>query len=334
MPLDLSDTLVVGISSSALFDLEEADRIFREEGMAAYRRHMLETEKQLLEPGTAFPLARSLLALNRFSGEGEAPMTEVVVMSRNSPETGVRIMNSVRAHQLGISRFAFTGGEPLAGFVEAFQLDLFLSTNDHDVQAVVDMHACAAAQLHPPPKGAAAPPNNQLRIAFDADAVLFAEDSEVIYKKDGLQAFHNNEEKEKDVPMPDGPFAAFLRKLAKLQDRLPSPVEYSDVRLAIVTARNAPAETRVITTLRAWDVYVDAAFFLGGLPKQRVLAALRPHIFFDDQKVHTLPASAVVPAGHVPYPSDSPLAGEQGKEEPSEPTEDAVPVNRSPADTR
>lgn len=332
MPLDLSDTLVVGISSSALFDLKEADRIFREEGMAAYRQHLLETEKQLLEPGAAFPLVRSLLALNRFSADGAPPMTEVVVMSRNSPETGVRIMNSVRAHQLGVSRFAFTGGEPLAGFVKGFQLDLFLSTNDRDVQAVVDLRACAAAQLHPPPTGAAPPPNNQLRIAFDADAVLFSEDSEVIYKTDGLEAFHKNEEQEKDVPMPDGPFAAFLRKLARLQDRLPSPVEYSDVRLAIVTARNAPAETRVITTLRAWDVYVDAAFFLGGLPKKPVLAALRPHIFFDDQKVHTLPASAVVPAGHVPYPSSSPLAdGGLGPAGP-EPTDDAVPVNRSPAD--
>lgn len=333
MPLDLSNTLVVGIASTALFDLAEADRIFREEGMTAYRRHMVEKEDQVLAPGTAFPLAKALLRLNRHAPEEGPPIAEVVVMSRNSPETGVAVMKSVRAHNLPISRFAFTGGEPLAPYVAAFELDLFLSRNEADVQSVVDDESCAAAQLYPPPAGVKPPPSDQLRIAFDADAVLFSDESELLYKQQGLKAFHDSEDSSSDVPMREGPFASFLKKLAQLQKRLPDPVEYSDVRLSIVTARNAPAETRVITTLRAWDVYVDAAFFLGGLSKQRILAALRPHIFFDDQETHALPASVVVPAGKVPYASSSALFQGSGDARPAVSDRDAVPINRSPADT-
>ena len=200
------------------------------------------------------------------------------------------------------------------------------------MQAVVDDRSCAAAQLYPPP-GGEPPPSDQLRIAFDADAVLFSDESELLYKQRGLKAFHENEDSSSHIPMPEGPFATFLKKLAQLQKRLPDPVEYSDVRLSIVTARNAPAETRVITTLRAWDVYVDAAFFLGGLSKKRILAALRPHIFFDDQETHTLPASVVVAAGKVPYASSSALHTGAPTADRREEARDAVPVNRSPADT-
>lgn len=332
MPLSFSNTLVVGIASTALFDLADADRVFREEGMTAYRKFMVGKEGEVLEPGTAFPLAQALLSLNRHTPKGEMPLAEVVVMSRNSPETGVAVMSSVRAHSLPITRFAFTGGEPLAPYASAFGLDLFLSRSEGDVQAVVDDKSCAAAQLYPPPAGGQPPPSDQLRIAFDADAVLFSDESELLYKREGLPAFHANEDSSSHIPMPEGPFAAFLKKLAQLQRRLPDQVEYTDVRLSIVTARNAPAETRVITTLRAWDVYVDAAFFLGGLSKDRVLAALRPHIFFDDQEVHALPASAVVPAGKVPYASSSALHTGLASEDPPR-NRDAVSVNRSPADT-
>lgn len=308
MPLDFKNTLVVGVSSSSLFDLREADELFRQEGIQAYRAHMLQHENEPLRPGTAFPLVSAILRLNPFVEDGQGAATEVVVLSRNSPETGVRIMNSVREHKLLISRFAFTGGEPLAPFVKPFQLDLFLSQSDGDVQRVIDTGECAAAVLHAPPTHSDSPPTDQLRIAFDADAVLFHEKSEVVYKTAGLTAFHKNEDDSKNDPMSDGPFASFLRKLSVLQTRLPGPQEYNDVRISIVTARNAPAETRVITTLRSWGVYVDAAFFLGGLSKAEVLSALRPHIFFDDQKSHTLPASEYVPSGLVPYRSISELS--------------------------
>jgi 5'-nucleotidase len=326
VPIDFSNTLVVGISASALFDLADADKVFREKGIRAYRNYMVDREHEPLAPGTGYALVKALLSLNSKPRELPGAATEVVVMSRNSPETGVRIMNAVEHHELPISRFAFTGGEPLAAHVPAFRLDLFLSTTERDIQRVADTHACAAALLYPLPEDFH-PVEDHVRVAFDADAVLFDEASERVYQTDGLRAFHAAERDARDRPMDDGPFAEFLRKLARLKESLPEGVEYSPVRIAVVTARNAPAQTRVITTLRAWGVYVDSAFFMGGLPKDEVLRALRPHIFFDDQHVHVQPASGVVPAGRVPYPSSSPLF--KG----GVPTSDEGPiVSRSPAD--
>lgn len=327
MPIDFTNTLVVGISASALFDLTEADRVFREQGIRAYRAYMLEHEQEPLAPGTGYALVKALLSLNSKPRELSGAATEVVVMSRNSPETGVRIMNAVEHHDLPITRFAFTGGEALAGHVPAFQLDLFLSTNEGDVQRVADSRACASAVLYPLPENYE-PAEDHVRVAFDADAVLFHDASEQVFQRDGLPAFHAAEREARDTPMEDGPFADFLRKLARLKESLPEGVEYSPVRIAVVTARNAPAQARVITTLRAWGVYVDSAFFMGGLPKDEVLRALRPHIFFDDQDVHVLPASGVVPSGRVPYPSSSPLFKGETGEVPA----GALAVTRSPAD--
>lgn len=330
MPLDLSDTLIVGISSTALFDLAEADAVFRDKGIAAYRKYMLERESDALPSGTAFPLVRALLALNKHTSSGSPPLVEVVVMSHNSPETGVRVLNAVRTHELSISRFAFTGGEPLADYIPAFGMDLFLSMTEVDVQRVTDRRVCAAALLYPPPSGYE-PPADQVRIAFDADAVLFSEEGEVVYKTKGLSEFHRVENEASKSPLTEGPHARFLKKLGRLQERIPGPIEYSPVRLAVVTARNAPAELRVIATLRHWGVYIDAAFFLGGMAKGPILKALRPHIFFDDQEAHVAPASRVVPAGRVPYPSRSPLFS--GTAEPSEAGSAEIPLNRSPADS-
>ncbi|RYD77681.1 MAG: 5'-nucleotidase, partial [Sphingobacteriales bacterium] len=150
-------------------------------------------------------------------------------------------------------------------------------------------------------------PDGQVRIAFDGDAVLFSEESEIVYKTKGLQEFHATEDASQDIPMAEGPYASLLKKLGKLQERLPMRVEYSPVRIAIVTARNLPSEMRVIKTLRNWGVYVDEAFFLGGVGKSKVLQAFRPHIFFDDQEIHLKDAAAHVPSGRVPYLSGSPL---------------------------
>jgi 5'-nucleotidase len=325
MPLDLSDTLVIGVSSSALFDLTEAEEVFRVRGIKAYRRYMLDREHEPLSPGTGLPLVRALLGLNRFSAPGEPPLVEVVVMSQNSPETGLRVLQTIRTLGLPITRSAFTGGEPVSDYIEPFDVDLFLSRNPLDVQKVLartplavppalPRRPGAAPRLFDPPRkgDTVAPPDDQVRIAFDADAVVFSESAEVVYKRDGLQTYHSTEDREQDIPLAEGPYATFLKKLARLQERLPISVEYSPVRIAIVTARNAPAEMRVIKTLRAWDVYVDEAFFLGGVEKRAVLEAFRPHIFFDDQDVHLDRASQVVPSGKVPYPSNSPLSGDAG----------------------
>lgn len=314
MALDLSDTLVVGISATALFDLDDADRIFREHlnrdadhAVEVYRRYMQEREEIPLEVGTGFPLVKALLELNRYQKSGETPLVEVVVMSRNSPETGLRVLHTIRSLGLPIARSAFTAGETVVDYLDAFDVDLFLTTDAADAQQVIDSRTCAAAVVKAPPKEMGEIPEGQVRIAFDGDAVIFDDSSELVYKQQGLAAFHAAEDAAQDTPLGEGPYATLLKKLSRLQDRLPTRVEYSPVRIAIVTARSTPAEMRVIKTLREWGVYVDEAFFLGGVEKSRVLKAFKPHIFFDDQDVHLEPAAHAVPSGKVPYHSDSPL---------------------------
>lgn len=340
MPIDLSRTLVVGISATALFDLTEADKVFRakfnedrETAVSEYRAYMLARENDNLEDGTGMPLVKALLALNKHQPENDpAPLVEVVVMSRNSPETGVRVFNNIRSRGLPITRHAFTGGESVVQYLEAFDVDLFLTTNIRDAQKVIDGKTCAAAVVKPPPVDHAPPRADQVRIAFDGDAVLFDDSSELVYKTKGLEQFHRNEDGQQDVPMPDGPYATLLQKLSSLQKRLPFSVEFSPVHIAIVTARSTPAEMRVIKTLRHWGIYVNEIFFLGGLEKAKVLKAFRPHIFFDDQDLHLDPAAKFVPAGKVPYRSTSPLNQQSKEQRPNdvELVEQAVAVVPAP----
>jgi len=315
MALDLSDTLVVGISATALFDMRESDSVFqkktKEDPQSAiyeYRAYMLQREKDRLPDGTGMPLVKALLGLNKFQDPNDKrPLIEVVVMSRNSPETGVRVFHNIRDRDLAISRHAFTGGESVVDYLEAFSVDLFLTTNPEDAQRVIDEKACAAAVLKKPPENQPRLPEDQVRIAFDGDAVIFDDTSELVYKNEGIKGFHTNEDIKQDEPMLDGPYAQLLRKLSHLQKRLPINVEFSPVRMAIVTARNAPAEMRVIKTLRHWGVYVNEIFFLGGVEKSKVVKAFKAHIFFDDQDIHLDPAAKYTPSGKVPYQSDSPL---------------------------
>lgn len=325
MPLDLSDTLVVGISATALFDLQESDTQFRrmkkenpDTAIEYYRQYMLERENEPLDEGTGLPLVKALLELNVYQNSGDPPLVEVVVMSRNSPETGVRVLNTIRKKKLNISRSAFTAGESAVDYLDAFDVDLFLTTSVNDAQRVIDSRACAAAIVKAPPFSTTQIPDGQVRIAFDGDAVLFDESSELVYKTEGLAAFHISEDSSQDIPLPEGPYATLLKKLARLQERLPVRVEYSPVRIALVTARNSPAEMRVIKTLRHWGVYVDEAFFLGGVEKSKVLQAFKPHIFFDDQDVHLEKAAEIVPSGKVLYPSTSLLNSPATKQEQDE----------------
>ncbi len=314
MPLDLSRTLVVGISSTALFDLEEADKMFRElheedpdKAIERYRKYMQEREDEPLGPGTGLPLVKALLQLNEEAPEDGPPITEVVILSQNSPETGVRVLNSVRKRDLDISRSAFTAGESVTDYLDAFSVDLFLTTDEEDARTVIDSGECAAAVLSVPPDRTPIATDGEVRIALDGDAVLFSEESELVYKKKGLDEFRERERKLQDKPLPGGPYEDFLKALAQMQDRLPARVEYTPVRIALVTSRDSPAELRVIKTLREWGVYVDLAFFLGGVDKGPVLEAFNPHIFFDDQDIHVESASERVPTGRVLYRSDSKL---------------------------
>jgi 5'-nucleotidase len=305
MAVDLSQILVIGVSSRALFDLEEENTIFNEKGLLEFRKYQYEHENELLKPGTAFYLVKSLLELNK---QASKPIVEVVVMSRNSPETGVRVMNSIKAHGLDISRLAFTGGESLYGYIAGYDVDLFLSMDPEDVQKVIDSGSSAAALIYAPPSEFNSE-TSRVKIAFDADAVLFSDDSEFRYKTEGLDAFQKHEKENEKNAMKEGPFAKLLIKLSTIQEHLPMGVEMSPLRLAIITARSAPSHLRVINTLREWGVYIDEVHFLGGLSKDKILETFGAHIFFDDQEAHLAPASKVVPSGKVPYATGSKMNG-------------------------
>lgn len=301
MSVDLSNILVVGISSRALFNLEKENELYKKDGLKAFAEHQFANENVILEKGTAFPLIEALLNLNKKSND---QIVEIVIMSKNSPETGLRILNTINHYGLDITRLAFTGGENLAPYLEAYDIDLFFSKDEKDVQDTIDAN-CAAAIVYDSPEKDFMPDKEKVRFAFDADGVIFSDESENIYQTKGLEAFLEHEKANENSPLNEGPFAKLIKILANIQKKF--NLEESPIKIAIVTARNGPAHLRVIKTLRAWDVYVDAAFFLGGVSKAKVLEAFRPHIFFDDQDTHVAPASKVVPSSFVPWHSTSPL---------------------------
>jgi 5'-nucleotidase len=300
MTVDLKDKLIIGISSRALFDLEKENDIFTRQGVDVYQKYQIDHEDLPLEKGTAFHLIESLLKLN--STAREKNLIEVVVMSKNSPDIGLRILNSISHYKLPITRSAFTSGVSLSKYVEAFKVDLFLSKTESDIQDIIDSGKCAAALIYAPPENYQ-PDEETVRIAFDADAVIFSDDSEQIFKQSGLEKFMENETKNINVPLEEGPFGKFIRLLSKVQKE----VGKNSLRIAIITARDYPANMRVIKTLRSWGVNVDEAFFLGGLAKEKILKSFNAHIFFEDQDSYALPASSVVPSSRVPYRKDSPL---------------------------
>ncbi len=296
MALNLEDKLVVGISSRALFDLEEENKIFEEEGLEAYSKYQREHENIPLKPGTAFPLIKALHKLN----EDGQYLTEIIIMSKNSADTSLRIFNSIEHYGLQISRAALVSGGAIAPYLESFHTDLFLSANEKDVQEAIN--ANVAAGLICSHEELPIDPDNdisQIKIAFDGDAVIFSDESERIYQEQGLQAFAEHEQENANKLLPEGPFAKLLKTISVIQSKYPK--DDVPIRTALVTARNAPAHERVIRTLRAWNVRIDEAFFLGGIQKSEVLKAFGAHIFFDDQSVHTEPASKCVPSAKVPY---------------------------------
>ncbi len=298
MPASFEGKLVVAISSRALFDLEESHRVFMEQGVEAYSRYQIERENEPLAPGPGFGLVKKLLALN-----DKRPRVEVVLVSRNSADTGLRIFNSVRHYQLDITRAAFAGGASPFRYIAPFGAHLFLSADPEDVRRALAAGIAAATLWPAVPPGRSVPPEEdggELRIAFDGDAVLFGDEAERVYREAGLAAFDAREAAAAHEPLPGGPFKAFLAALHQIQRDYP-PSQGCPIRTALVTARGAPAHERVIRTLRAWDIRIDEALFLGGLPKGRFLEAFRADIFFDDQIAHCESARAHVPTGHVPH---------------------------------
>ncbi len=297
MPVTFNGKLVVAISSRALFDLEASNRVFEEQGVEAYWKYQREREDETLAPGVAFTLVRKLLALNVLAPA--RPRVEVILLSRNTADTGLRIMHSIRHYALDITRAAFTGGESTYPYVPAFDAHLFLSANADDVRRALDA-GNAAAQILPANVGQTTGETGELRIAFDGDAVLFSDEAERIFKRDGLDAFTSSEVGAAREPLSGGPFKSFLAALHRIQSDFPP--ERAPIRTAIVTARSAPAHERVVRTLRAWNIRIDEALFLGGLEKGPFLKAFGADIFFDDQRSHVDSAHRHdVAAGHVPF---------------------------------
>ena len=287
-----SNKLVIGISSRALFDLEDSHRVFETQGREAYCQYQIDHEEDVLEPGVAFGLVKKLLALNDETHE----RVEVILLSRNSADTGLRVFNSITHHGLPITRAAFTSGDSPWRYVAAFGTDLFLSADADDVRAALAA-GCAAATIVP---GHSLPAAEAcLKIAFDGDAVLFSDEAERIFKQHGLAAFAAAETKDASRPLPGGPFKGFLEALTRIQGEYDPAT--CPIRTALVTSRSAPAHERVIRTLRAWHIRIDEALFLGGMTKARFLRAFGADIFFDDQATHVGSAAEMVAAGHVPH---------------------------------
>jgi 5'-nucleotidase len=293
MKSEMSKKLTIGISSMALFDLMESNKVFELEGTKAYCEYQIEREDDHLEPGVAYPLVKKLLSLNSRLPE---PLVEVILLSRNSADTGLRVFNSIHAHKLDITRAAFTSGETPFGYISAFEIDLFLSTDPSDVRKALDAGHAGATILAG--RGSESE-NGQLRIAFDGDAVIFSDESERIFKEKGIEAFTENETLAAKEPLSGGPFKSFLSALHNLQHQFPE--ENSPIRTALVTARSAPAHERVVRTLRSWNIRIDEALFLGGLEKGEFLKSFGADIFFDDQTTHCESASEHVATGHVPH---------------------------------
>lgn len=292
------EKLVVAISSRALFNLDESHALFEKEGVDVYCRHQVEHENVPLDPGVAFSLVKKLLALNERNPAN--PLVEVILLSRNSADTGLRIFNSIQHHQLDIGRAAFTRGESTYPYISAFGAHLFLSAEPDDVRKALDAGFAAATILPSALTPSTATTNPaQLRIAFDGDAVLFSDESERIYKESGLNAFQDNEAAAARKPLPGGPFKNFLAMLHRIQ--LDYTADISPIRTALITARGAPAHERVIRTLRAWNIRIDEALFLGGKDKGEFLKAFGADIFFDDQQKHCESARQHVATGHVPH---------------------------------
>lgn len=287
--------LTIAISSRALFDLSDSHEIFEKEGVDAYRKFQIDHESELLKPGVAFPFVQKLTTLNKI--KQDEPLVEIILLSRNSADTGLRVFNSIQKHGLGISRAVFTSGSPPFRYVPTFEADLFLTANADDVKEALELGVAAATLLLS--EAGKGNETDQLRIAFDGDSVIFSDEAERVFQKEGIEQFEAKEKTAANIPLGGGPFKGFLEALHRIQSEFSQ--ENSPIRTALVTARAAPAHERVIRTLRAWNIRIDEALFLGGMEKGPFLKAFGADIFFDDQQKHCISASKHVGTGHVPH---------------------------------
>lgn len=297
------DRLVVGVASSALFDLSESDTVFREQGEEQYRAYQNKNINIPLKKGVAFSFIQRLLSLNEISSND--PLVEIILLSRNDPDTGLRVFRSIHHHKLNITRAAFLEGNSPHQYIGAFECELFLSANSQDVNEAVRA-GYPAGRVLDNKKEFKDPSDDQLRIAFDFDGVIIDDEVETINVNEGLDSFHQHETEKAHLPHNEGPLGPFLKRIARIQElekqeALQDPKYVPKLRISVVTARNAPSHERVITTLKDWGINVNEAFFLGGIEKKRVLERLKPHIFFDDQMTHLESSQDLLPSVHVPF---------------------------------
>jgi len=313
MPVSLAGQLVVAISSRALFDFEEENRVFEDGDDRAYMQLQLARVEQPARPGVAFSLVNKLLAFNS-ADASHAPHVEVVILSRNDPVSGMRVFRSAQHYGLTVQRGVFTRGQSPWRYLRPLAANLFLSTNEADVRSALAA-GVPAARVFPQSARASEAHPDEVRIAFDGDAVLFSDEAELVFQQQGLAAFQDHEKSRAGTPLAPGPFKPLLEALHRLQRE---PASGMRVRTALVTARSAPAHERAIRTLMDWQIEVDEAMFLGGLPKGTFLREFEPDFFFDDQTGHIENASLHVPSGHVacgpvsgpaPAPASGPAPG-------------------------
>jgi 5'-nucleotidase len=291
MSITLEGQLVVAISSRALFDFEQENEVFEQRDDRAYMKLQLERLEQPAKPGVAFSLVKKLLAFN----DAEAQRVEVVILSRNDPVSGMRVFRSAQHYGLAIQRGSFTRGQPPWRYLKPLHANLFLSAHLSDVRAALDA-GVPAAQVYPHSALASESHPNEVRIAFDGDAVLFSDEAELVFQTQGLAAFQQSERDKAAQPLLAGPFKPLLLALQRLQQEGTPKMR---LRTALVTARSAPAHERAIRTLMNWNIEVDEAMFLGGLAKGEFLREFEPDFFFDDQTGHIESAAQHVPSGHV-----------------------------------
>lgn len=304
MPFELDDRLVIGVASSAVFDLSESDAVFRRDGEAQYRKYQEQHLDAPLGKGIAYPFIKRLLALNDLRDDPEDPLVEVVLLSQNDPDTGLRVMKTINHYGLNMTRAIFTQGRSPYEYIPALNIALFLSADKQHVDAAIQAGYPAGQVLDSQFDDDESDDN--LRIAFDFDGVLAGDESEAVMQAGGLGRFHAHEVKNVAQPHNPGPLKEFFVRIARIQAaeeqyKLANPDYANRLRVSIVTARNAPSHERALNTLKSWGVMANDAFFLGGIEKRRVLQVLKPHIFFDDQSGHLKSTSTVVPSVHVPF---------------------------------
>jgi len=304
MAYELDKRLVIGVASSAMFNLSKSDKVFRTKGEEAYREYQSKNLDIPLDKGVSFSFVKRLLSLNNLGDNPDSdPLVEVVLLSRNDPDTGLRVMKSIKHHNLPISRAIFMQGKSPYEYIPSLSISLFLSGNSSDVKEAIGMGYPAGHVLK---STIVDEDDHDLRIAFDFDGVLADDESETVMQNTGLNEFHDHESKKVLQPHNPGPLKEFLVKISNIQKieeqkKRDSPEYKNRLRVSIVTARNAPSHERALNTLKGWGVMANDAFFLGGVDKGLILGVLKPHIFFDDQSGHLNSTSSVAPSVHIPF---------------------------------